>query len=614
MLFAKVVLSLAVEGPFDYCVPDQLKARVSKGKRVWVNFCNKKRLGFVVGVSSTSQIKNIKPVLEVIDTLPVLDHDMLLLTKMVSEYYCCTWGEVIETALPESLRKGRQVRMEKTPRVPLAGRERKMILVHDSDGVKRWDLYLERLKNSLERKESAIILLADLALALRGKEIIEKNLAVRPSVIYRKQKDELGEWEAISRGEQRIILGTRSAVFAPAQELGLIIVDEEADQIYKQEQVPHYHAREVAMMRARIQHADLVLGTRCPSLESYHLAQKGKLDYVSMQRPSPAPQIKIIDLKHLSYQDRKKNIIFSKYLQDAIYSALEAKEKVLIFLNRKGYSTLAVCLSCQAVLKCPRCNINLVYHAKEGILRCHHCTFQEEAPKICPVCNSGYIKFSGTGIEKIENEISRIFPQARVMISENDRQANQEEADILVSTSAITRQAGRSFDLTGVLAIDNALNRVDLRSAEKSFSLLVALSQITAKKMIIQTNFPTHHSFRALEKNDLPSFFTQEIKERKELNFPPYRHLILVKLRGRVQEKVKSVATALFEALQRADTGKQMSFLSVSSGQPEKLRGNFYWQILISTNKLKSANKFLKFELKKSRHSGIIVTVDVDPL
>ena len=396
-----------------------------------------------------------------------------------------------------------------------------------------------------------------------------------------------------------MVLGTRSSIFAPVNNLGLIIVDQEEDQVYKQEQVPHYHAREVALMRVKIESARVILGSHSPSLESFHLVQTEQLKYQSQPSNSVYPQIKVIDLRRLAYAERKSKSLFSKFLIDAVAAILAQKGKVLLLINRKGFATCAACHNCGVALKCPRCNINLVFHFDEEKLKCHHCNFKMLLPKICPSCNTGYIKYSGMGTEKVESELARIFPQARM------------DVDIFVATSSVIKHHQINFDLIGVLAIDNSLNRIDFRAAEKTFNLLMGLTSLTSKTIIIQSANVNHHCFQALIKNDPGLFYKEELKQRKQLNFAPFKHMILVKLRGESLEKVKQAAGDLFEKLNKIKTAS-IKLLSLNPGQPAQLRGNFYYQILMRAVSVQKAGHFLKLHLKEHHFSGIIVTVDVD--
>lgn len=613
MLYAKVVFGLAVDGAFDYIVPPSLNEKIRVGARVRVDFRNKEMTGYVVALSGKTNIKKLKVISELLDNSPVLDRNMLSLAKNLSEYYCCFWGEAIETALPVALRKGKRIfGIEQTQHSDRKA-EPEAILLHDLDGKAKWDVYLTQIKNTVDCGMSVIVLLPDIGSAFKAREKIIASLGIQTGILYRRQPKELDEWLGIKKGKVNIAVGTRSAVFAPFNNLGLIIIDGEEDSVYKQDQVPHYNAREVAFMRINIEKAKLILGTSSPSLESFYLKKKKKIKYMYIARKRDFPEIKIIDSR-LRPQNSKQRTIFSRYLEDSIASALNSGEKTLLFLNRRGFSTYALCSNCQTVLKCPRCNINLVYHFKENILNCHFCNFKMPAQKICPNCNSGYIRYMGTGTEKIESELSRLFPQAKIKLLDKENNVNTENADIFVSTESVIRGNEVNFGLIGVLSIDNSLNRIDFRSSEKAFVLLSGLLRIAEKKIIIQTVLPKHHCFASLEKNDINMFYEAELKQRKQLNFPPYSHIGLVKLRGEKENRVREISESLFSGLNRVNKDKKTEVVCVNPAQPSKLRGKYCWQILVKADSCRKLSRFLKIYLKGFSHSGIIVTIDVDPL
>lgn len=621
MLYAQIVLGLPVEGPFDYIVPELLRKKIYKGSRVFVNFAGRRKVGFVVRLKHDSSIKKLKEIFSVIDEHPIIDRESLLLTKKLSEYYCCSWGEAIETALPEGIRKGKKTPQIKVDGLRIVNTDNKysanqdITLVHDLDGVLRWGIYLEKIRDGLNAGASSIILLPDKSAVLKAKELICKELDAKISILYRNVPRELEEWLRIKIGEVDIVIGMRSSIFAPLANLGLIIIDQEQDSAYKQDQVPHYHARQVALMLAKIKKAKLILGSTAPSLESFHLVKRGIAKYIPLSRIKKYPEISIIDIKAEYYRFKPKNLILSKYLEDLIAATINSSGKTLLFLNRKGFATFAFCNNCAKVLRCPRCNVNLTFHFKENILTCHYCNFKMENPKICPSCNSGYIKFSGMGTERIESELSRVFPQAKIKRVDTESNPDLKSADIFISTSAIiAKQASYNFDLVTVLGIDNSLNRVDFRSSEKAFSLLMSLLKLTDRKLLIQTGFPGHHAFKAIAKNDVDIFYSDELRERRQLDLAPFKHLALIKLRSKVEQKAREGSYALFKKLNSKNNKYGVRMLSVNPGQPSKLRGNFYWQILIRSNNPEKATKFLKINLKDFRHSGIIVTVDIDPL
>jgi len=606
MLYAKVVLGLPIDEAFDYLVPTILENKIKIGARVRVNFRNKKEIAYVIGLSNKTKIKKLKEIFDLIDAVPVLNEQMLLLAKRLAQYCCCSWGEAIETALPDELRRGKEteegdtslfinIKKEKCPL--LTAKEKCPLFIQGKDRLPR---YLKEIKDVLAARKSAIILFSDISAVNKAKEEIKKNLGIEVFVSFRKQPQELKIWEEIRQKDYCVVVGTRSSIFSPVNNLRLIIIDQEDDQVYKQEQVPHYHAREAALMRAEIENAKVILASNCLSLESYYLAQKNKLAIEFIPQQNVYPQVKVIDLRRLAYAERKSKSMFSKFLTDAIYATLQEKGKILLVIDRTGFATTAACHNCGLALKCPRCNINLVLHFDEDKLKCHHCNFKMEVPEICPSCKAGYIKYSGIGTEKVESELARIFPQAK-------------PGQITIATSSILKHPELSFDLIGVLAIDNSLNRMDFRASEKTFSLLTGLVGLTSKKIIIQSANANHYCFQALIKNDPQLFYKQELKQRKQLNYAPFKHMILLKVRGFNLEKVKFAADDLFKKLNQSRTSS-IKILSLNPGQPAKLRGNFYYQLLMRAANVEKANHFLKLHLKVEHYSGIIVTVDVDPV
>ncbi len=613
MLYAKVVLGLPIDGPFDYLVPADLENKICVGARAWVNFRNKKEVAYVVGLSNKTKIKKIKEISALIGQSPVLDQNLLLLTKRLAEYYCCSWGEAIATALPDEIRKGK---ISGAVSIFPESSSRKIETVPSFvQGQDRMPVYLREIKEVQAQKRSAIILFSDIPEAEKAKKLIEKELGAEVFLAFRKQPKELEAWEKIRQARYCVVAGTRSSIFSPVNNLGLVIVDQEDDRVYKQEQAPHYHARQVALMRAQIQGAKVILASHSLSLESFYLAQKENLKREIIPFKQAYPQVKIIDARRLAYAQRKSKSLFSKFLADAIYAQLGERGKILLVINRTGFATAAACHNCGVALKCPRCNINLVFHFEEDKLRCHHCNFKMEVPKICPSCNTGYIKYSGIGTEKVESELARIFPQARIkIIGEAKEDINLLDADIFVATSLIVKQQGiLNFDLIGVLAIDNSLNRVDFRAAEKTFSLLAGLANLTSKTMIIQSANANHHCFQALVKNDPQLFYKEELKQRKQLELPPFKHMILLKVRGLSLENVKKASADLFAKLNGLKSNS-IKILSLNPGQPPKLRGKFYYQVLMRASSVEKASRFLKLHLKEWHYSGIMVSVDVDPI
>ncbi|MFA4984917.1 MAG: primosomal protein N' [Candidatus Omnitrophota bacterium] len=618
MLYARVVFGLRIEGPFDYIVPEQFRDRIKPGCRVLVPLRNRQIIGYVVSLTRQSRVKRLKAIVDLPDSAPLLDKNMLLLTEELSRYYCCSWGEAIETAIPEQFRKKRSFSLAPLRETPSSkpASPGDALLLQDLDGKERWDVYSAAIKEAVANNKSAIILLPDISATLRAREFISARIGIEARVLYRKQPKATAEWLGIREGGVGVVAGTRSAIFAPLNDPGLIIIDEEEDSAYKQDQVPHYHAREIAAMRARITGARLILGSVSPSLESFQLLRGAKegVKYEFIGRRDAFPQIRIIDSRNIPYSHGAKKKLFFKYFSDAVGEALLGKKKILFFANRRGFATYVSCPNCNAVIRCQRCNSNLVYHYKENILSCHYCNFRMEPPSICPHCNSAYIRYSGTGTEKIESELSREFPQARIKILDEPDRFDMDSADIFIATESVFGLLGSTFDVTLALFIDDSLNRADLRAAEKTFALLLKLLRMTGSKMLIRTGIPHHHCFKALTADKVGAFYEEELKERQQLEFPPCRHLAVVKVRGKKEALVREAAEGIYKGLKGAGSKRRINVISLNPGHPSRLRGNFYWQILLRSDDPLRMSRFLKMRLKESPHSGIIVTVDVDPL
>lgn len=616
MLYARVVLGAPVEGPFDYIVPTELRQKMRAGQRVTVSFGWQKKTGYVVKLSSRSAIKNLKPVLKLLDETPLLSENMLLLTREMSRYYYCSWGEAIESALPQGLRQGRMIALSLPPFLSAAKIKSvgKTLLAEALESGQRWDkVYLPKIRETVDRKQSVIVLFPDTTYLSRAEAVIKADVDCRLVVLYRNRPDELSKWISIRESKADVVIGTRSAVFAPLDNLGLIIIDEENTGFgYKQDQSPHYDARQISRMRSRIDSADLILGGATLSLESIYAAERNEAEYLRFPPSGRLPEVKIVDTKGIPLINKKRKMVVSDYLYSAISENLpgdtDSKSRILLFYNRAGFATIASCPSCSAILKCRRCDVNLVFYYRENKLRCHRCNFEILPPKICPDCNANYIRYCGAGTEKIESEFSRLFPQAK--IEEFDSRRSGSDADIFISNQPVMKESGLVFRLIAVLSADNLLNYVDFRASEKTFALFYGLIALTDNKIVIQTGLPGHYVFRALADKNNRLLYKEELKTRKQLRLPPYRCLALVKLRGKNEEKVKETSRRLFESM----NGKGVETVSLNPGCPSKLRGNFYRQILIKSRSAVKITEFLKKTLRKFSHPGVIIAVDIDPI
>jgi primosomal protein N' (replication factor Y) (superfamily II helicase) len=417
--------------------------------------------------------------------------------------------------------------------------------------------------------------------------------------------EQLDEWWRIKNGEFDVVIGPRSAIFAPQPDLGLVIIDEEHEWTYKQDDSPRYHTREVAIKLAELTGATVVLGSATPDITSYYRALNGEFhllelpERVTPDAGSPLPRVEIVDLKA---ELKAGNLsLFSRSLRSSIEAALANKEQILLFLNRRGAASFVECRNCGWVVRCPRCEVPLSYHFNEDMLVCHQCNYHRKVPTACPRCQSRRIKYLGVGTEKLEQETARLFPSARLLRWDSDAiqdRGHQEifakfkggEADILIGTQMIAKGLDiPGVTLVGIVSADIALNLPDFRAGERAFQLLTQVAGRAGRgaaggKVIIQTYSPEHYAIQAAALHDYAAFFRQELAYRRELNQPPFSRftrLIFTHINaGRCQaetERMKRLLLAERDARGWAD----FSLIGPAPAFIHRLRCRFRWQIIL---------------------------------
>ncbi|NQT22261.1 MAG: primosomal protein N', partial [Candidatus Omnitrophica bacterium] len=465
MSFAKVAINLPLNRTFCYSVPKALEGDVDIGKRVWVPFRDKDKVGVLVGFSEKSDFPEIKALKSVIDKEPILSKQLLSLAEWISDTYLCSWGEAISAMIPGVLKKGKttvRVRDEKkikekdvTPEMPFSPTSEqqnaiknvldkiekktyKTFLLHGITASGKTEVYLQAIDTVLKKGHSSIVLVPEISLTpqtvARFTARFGENVAVIHSRLLGSTRYQ--EWKKIREGSAKIVVGARSAIFSPVKNLGLIIIDEEHETSYKQEDAPRYHARDVAIQRAKLSNCPVILGSATPSLESYYKAEKGEYELVRLTKridDKELPRVKIVDMR-MEVATRKKIVMFSKVLTDALEEVIKRKQQAIVFLNRRGFSTYMNCKGCGYVLKCKKCDAILVYHYDKRSLICHYCNAKLPPPNICPKCNSGYIKYFGIGTEKVESELSRFIPQARISRMDTDATSKRGSHDRILES------------------------------------------------------------------------------------------------------------------------------------------------------------------------------------
>ncbi|HEY6338618.1 MAG TPA: primosomal protein N' [Candidatus Sulfotelmatobacter sp.] len=439
-------------------------------------------------------------------------------------------------------------------RESVASRKSCGMLLHGVTGSGKTAIYLAGMRDVLEAGRSAILLVPEIgltpAVAADLHQIFGDAVAILHSALSDRERAE--QWHRIKRGEARMVVGTRSAVFAPVADLALIIVDEEHDGSYKQEETPRYHARDIAVMRAKRANAVVVLGSATPSMESYFNAQKNK--YALIELPDrvelrPLPEVEIVDMRQ-EFQETGHEQVISRKLAAEINERLERKEQVMVLLNRRGYSPVVLCRACGKTLECKDCAISLTHHKREQKMVCHYCGFTAPVPKVCAHCGSEYVYFLGTGSEKLEELLHGMFPQARIARLDRDTVRGHEdfertlnalsegELDMIVGTQMIAKGHDiHGVTLVGVVGADAALGFPDFRAAERTFQLLTQVAGRAGRgqspgKVILQTFFQDHYAVQYAARHDFAGFFEKELRFRSWMHYPPYSALANVLVRS----------------------------------------------------------------------------------
>jgi primosomal protein N' (replication factor Y) len=454
-------------------------------------------------------------------------------------------------------------------------------LLHGVTGSGKTEVYLQAIAHALEQGKGAIVLVPEISLTPQTVERFKARFSSGPrhtlvAVLHSHLSagERHDEWHKIRQGRARIVIGARSAIFAPVDPLGLIIVDEEHEHTYKQEEAPRYHARDVAIMRGQMEGAIVVLGSATPSLESYYNCRKGK--YTLLELPERVddqkmPRVRVVDLRQ-AMRPSQAIPIFSPQLKDAIASRLERGEQTILFLNRRGYSSSLQCPLCGFVAQCPNCSLSLTYHRHEQKLTCHICGHTEPVPAVCPnaKCRNPQVRFAGLGTQRVEETLARLFPDARVVRMDSDALKRKDDyrrilgdfrtgkIDILVGTQMIAK--GLHFPnvtLVGIIYADLALHQPDFRAGERTFQLLTQVAGRAGRgeiegEVVVQAFTPFHPAIQHARRHDFTGFYEQELEFRESLKYPPFSRIALITLKGRNEDKVKFSAEHLKRELEKS--------------------------------------------------------------
>ncbi|MGM0440801.1 MAG: replication restart helicase PriA [Elusimicrobiota bacterium] len=655
--YISVVLPIPVFREFFYSTDID----VDIGTRVKVKFGPTTRTGYVTKIHSKKPDVSypLKPIAGVIDKEPIITGGLMELARRMSKYYISSMGEVLSTVLPASLKPlKRKVKTKdnrnydkKIPDYNLSAGQKKVVksiqkdmkagknekyLIHGVTDSGKTEIYMRLIRQIIKTGRQVIILVPE--------------IAITAQLIYRLKarlgKDKVGVWHSkISRGkkmnyikkmgsgELKVLVGPRSSVFAPFKNLGAVIIDEEQDTSYKQHQSPYYDARWVAEQRCDIENALLILGTATPSVETLYRAKSGDLNYFRIEErihQDKFPRLNIVDMKR-EFKESYKSGILSNILIQKMEKTLKANKQILLFINRRGYSSSIICKECGESFKCPKCSIPLAYHSTDNTLVCSWCEYKRRAPKKCPECGESTFNYYGSGTQKVKQILKKFFPDAGIKRMDVDSISKKGKAskifhnfqngkfDILVGTQIIAK--GWDFgqvDLVGVINSDLGLMSPDFRATERIFTVLKQVAGRTGRgskrgDVVIQTYNPNHYAIKKLFEKDYNKFYDREIDIRKKAGFPPFTGLINIIGSAKKEKTAEKIINNCKKYIDKNLSGTGVSVLGPAKAPIYKIRGRYRWQLLLKFKKneekiKKNLKKMIKERSKKGR-----LKVDVDP-
>lgn len=673
--FVEVAVGLPVSGTYTYSVPLSFQHQALPGKRVMVPFGHRKAVAYVLEIKSGRPKIQLKHIFEILDETPFFPSDMIPFFKWISEYYKYPIGEVIKTALPSGKSRYRTknhisntskrqfCNVLGTPTAkdhPLQlNREQEKVvstvlgktmnkfnpfLLTGITGSGKTEVYLHLAEEIISQGKNVLVLVPEIALVSqtvhRFRARFGNCLAVLHSGLSDNQR--FDQWDKILSGQVSVAIGARSAIFAPFHHLGLIIVDEEHDTSYKQESGLRYNARDLAIVRASQKDCIALLGSATPSLQSYYNVKIGKFQELVLNHRienRPLAHTQIVDLRNQKSAKGARRFI-SQQLSEAIGATLLRKEQVLLFLNRRGFASYPMCVTCGAALRCKNCEITLTLHKSANAFKCHFCGYSTAVSSHCPVCGSSNIMHLGVGTEKIEEVIKDMFPDARTSRMDRDttrrkgsiikalQDLKDHRVDILIGTQMVAK--GHDFPnitLVGIICADLSLSFPDFRAGERTFQLLTQVAGRAGRgqmpgKVVLQTYNPNHFTILAARDQDFKRFYLNEIHFRKVLNYPPFSRLVQLQISGKNQDKTKAFAQDFgncLTALQQLHHQfiQHVEILGPIEAPLSRIAQKYRWHILLKSLNASFLHNFINLLINKEKtrlnNRQVKVIIDVDP-
>lgn len=676
-MYCNIAIDVPLRRVFTYRVAADQANLIKRGSRVIVPFGSKKLIGICLAVLNKkpenieeNKLKEIIKVCE--DALPLLSENYLRWLELAAEYYATPLGQVMAQALPSyyfKIKKSENSKPLRSKKIKSFQRdyfhhhvqnaltedqqeifstllahseEYYPALVHGITGSGKTEIYIHLLKENLKKQKSALYLVPEIGLTSqtlsRLHQHFPKELLVYHSALTENQK--LMQWQACLQEKPQIMVGTRSALFAPFANLGLVIIDEEHDTSFKQEDRFRYHARDLAVLRAHLLKIPVVMGSATPSLESYYLSQQKKYHYFELQKRFLETELPAIKIIHVGKEKQQTNmpLILSQHIHQAIDYYFEKRQQMIIFAGQRGYAQNAYCTACAKIQLCSNCSVGLTFHKPKKILKCHYCDFEKHFDEICFACLKKSLTLLGSGTQSIEEEIQSLHPQLKLLRMDSDNmssvqkiddalaQFSQQKINLLIGTQMLAK--GHDFKnvgFVGVVNIDAHLGLPDFRASERSFQTLVQVAGRAGREkkrgaVMVQSYYPEHPSLVLGAQHDYKKFAQHELELRQQLFYPPYSRIIqlkfisnhLVKLHGFFKEWQKFLMQ-----LQSHVSPENMKLLGPAPMPLEKIRGKYRYHFIIKLKrglKTKDIINYLLEDLEKRNLSGVQFQVDVDPV
>jgi primosomal protein N' (replication factor Y) len=650
--------AIALNKNFYYLPAEGVNPKYAVSKRVKVQFGKRTLTAYAVSLQDIKDDNSLKlkHIIEVIDEYPIITSETMELADYISKNYICSLGEALASIVPVLMKPPKRISKVKNTPIEVA-QERHILNIHQSKAVNlinkslekniytsfllygvtasgKTEVYINSIEYALKQNKSAIMLIPEISLTPQFVYIMTRRFGLKVGV-WHSGISNIEKYKLFSKaktGDIKIMMGARSAVFAPFENLGLIIIDEEHEHTYKQEQKPSYDAREIAKWRGNYHNAVVVLGSATPSLESYKDALENKINLIELNEridKKEFPEVKIVSLKN---RFSKSSLLLPETVE-AISKALSRKEQVIVFLNRRGYSPVIICRKCENVYQCPKCSISMVFHRNPDLLKCHYCGEIKHLPLVCPTCKSREVTVFGAGTQKVEDELKKLFRTARIFrldgdttisSKENYKKAyngmKNEEYDILLGTQMIAK--GFDFPKVSLVCIidaDTSLYLPGFKSVEKTFQLITQVSGRSGRgdtrgSVIVQTNLPCHYAIKHAKNHDFVSFYNIEIEQRKKLFYPPYCDVAKISIRNKDEKKANEDSEKLISFLRELvkSSKLELKLLGPVSAYISKLN-NIYRKHIIIKGKGEDILKLVRNLDNFKQSWGTFIGIEIMP-